>query len=61
MGSCGRCYGSGKVSCPSCSGKGYHPRYNSNDNSFEMDTCLLCCGKKNVDCERCNGTGKDED
>ncbi len=52
---CGACSGSGKVTCPSCGGKGRHSRFSSQ--GVETDTCLVCYGSGRARCDFCSGKG----
>lgn len=57
MGVCGSCWGSGRIRCSSCSGRGYISRLTS---SGEMDTspCAVCGGRREIRCSFCGGSGQ---
>ena len=66
--SCHKCYGTGKVRCTACDGKGYTttgyssaPNYKGTDTRYnysQKTNCSKCHGTGKVDCSNCNGTGK---
>ncbi len=56
MARCGACMGSGKVRCPTCSGRGYTTRLTING-EMDMSTCGVCAGRRQIACTFCGGRG----
>ena len=60
MAQCTYCFGSGKVTCRSCSGRKYHYRL-TGSGDMDMTPCFTCGGSGRMRCNRCGGTGRIED
>lgn len=54
---CGRCFGSGKITCPSCGGRRQLSRLDL-DNQVELFNCVVCNAQGKVRCDFCRGTGR---
>lgn len=56
MNTCGSCFGSGKVTCPSCGGRRNESRFGLH--GVEVIPCAVCYGRGRVRCNFCGGRGE---